>query len=155
MFPKSLRQNSEALENTESNEVKKDLIGWKLGRVITVVDRGFSSEDNLRVLQQTGGHYIAGEKMTSGKPTVEVALAHPGRFKTIRGNLEVKEIIVGDGEARKRYVLVRNPKEAKRDARRGEKHTGSNYVKNLPGLTRFPVELGFLPATYSRHFIYQ
>ncbi|WP_035101069.1 IS1634 family transposase [Aneurinibacillus terranovensis] len=103
-------------------EVKKDLIGWKLGRVITVADRGFSSKDNLRVLQQTGGHYIAGEKMTSGKPTVEVALAHPGRFKTIRGNLEVKEIIVGDGEARKRYVLVRNPEEAKRDAARREAH---------------------------------
>jgi transposase len=31
-------------------QVKKDLIVWKLGRVITVVDRGFSSEDNLRVL---------------------------------------------------------------------------------------------------------
>ncbi len=103
-------------------QVKKDLIGWKLGRVITVVDRGFSSEDNLRVLQQSGGHYIAGEKMTSGKPAVEAALAHPGRFKTIRDNLEVKEIVVGDGEARKRYVLVRNPEEARRDAARREAH---------------------------------
>jgi hypothetical protein len=28
-------------------EVKKDLIDWKLGRVVTVVDRGFSSEENL------------------------------------------------------------------------------------------------------------
>jgi len=103
-------------------EVKKDLIGWKLGRVITVVDRGFCSEDNLRVLQQSGGHYIAGEKMTSGKPAVEAALAHPGRFKTIRDNLEVKEIVVGDGEARQRYVLVRNPEEARRDAARREAH---------------------------------
>ncbi len=33
-------------------EVKQDLIGWKLGRVITVVDRGFSSTENLRILQQ-------------------------------------------------------------------------------------------------------
>lgn len=103
-------------------EVKKDLTGWKLGRVITVVDRGFCSEDNLRILQQTGGHYIAGEKMTSGKPTVEAALAHPGRFKTIRDNLEVKEVVIGDGEARTRYVLVRNPEEAKRDAVRREEH---------------------------------
>jgi len=103
-------------------DVKKDLIGWKLGRVITVVDRGFCSEDNLRILQQSGGHYIAGEKMTSGKPTVEAALAHPGRFKTIRDNLQVKEIVIGDGEARTRYVLVRNPEEAKRDAARREEH---------------------------------
>ncbi|MFB6367959.1 IS1634 family transposase, partial [Paenibacillus elgii] len=48
-------------------EVKKDLIGWKLGRVISVVDRGFSSEENLRYLQRSGGHYIAGEKLSSGK----------------------------------------------------------------------------------------
>lgn len=43
-------------------EVKRDLIGWKLGRVIRVIDRGFSSEENLRILQQAGGHYIAGER---------------------------------------------------------------------------------------------
>jgi transposase len=103
-------------------EVKRDLIDWKPGRVVTVVDRGFSSEENLRILQQAGGHYIAGEKMLAGKPTVEAALAHPGRFKTIRDNLEVKEIVIGDGEARVRYVLVRNPAEAKRDAATREKH---------------------------------
>lgn len=103
-------------------QVKQDLIGWKLGRVITVVDRGFSSEENLRILQQAGGHYIAGEKMSAGKPTVEAALAHSGRFKTIRDNLEVKELVIGDGEARVRYVLVRNLAEVKRDAAIRNKH---------------------------------
>ncbi len=47
-------------------EVKRDLMGWKLGRVISVMDRGFSSEDKLRTLQRGGGHYIVGEKMRSG-----------------------------------------------------------------------------------------
>lgn len=103
-------------------QVKQDLIGWRLGRVITVVDRGFNSETNLRELQKTGGHYIAGEKMSSGKQTVEAALARPGRFKTVRDNLEVKEVVVGDGEARVRYVLVRNPDEARRDQLRREAH---------------------------------
>ena len=103
-------------------KVKKDLIGWKLGRVISVADRGFSSEANLLIFQQSGGHYIIGEKMSSGKLTVEAALAHPGRFKTVRDNLEVKDITIGDGEARKRYVLVRNPEEAKRDAAQREEH---------------------------------
>jgi len=103
-------------------EVKRDLIGWKLGRVITVADRGFSSEENLRILQNAGGHYIVGERMTAGKPIVEKALAHPGRFRSVRDNLEVKEVIIGDGEARVRYVLVRNPSEARRDAARREKH---------------------------------
>jgi len=96
-------------------QVKKDLVGWKLGRVITVVDRGFASEDNLRYLQRAGGHYIAGEKRRSGKDKTEQALSHPGRFKQVRDNLEVKEIIVGNGEGRIRYILVRNPQEAIRD----------------------------------------
>lgn len=96
-------------------QVKKDLVGWKLGRVISVVDRGFASEENLRTLQRTGGHYIAGERMRSGKASVEEALSRRGRYQTVRDNLHVKEIVVGDGEARQRYVLVRNPEQAKRD----------------------------------------
>jgi len=102
-------------------EVKKDLMGWKLGRVITVVDRGFSSEDNLRYLQRGGGHYIAGEKMRNGKETVEEALNRAGRYKTIKDNLEVKEIVIGDGEKRVRYILVRNPQEAAKDKAQREK----------------------------------
>jgi len=102
-------------------QVKNDLVGWKLGRVLTVVDRGFSSEDNLKYLQRAGGHYIAGEKLRSGKDKTEQALSHPGRFKKVKDNLEIKEIIVGDGEARIRYILVRNPKEALKDkAKRDE-----------------------------------
>jgi transposase len=100
-------------------EVKKDLAGWMLGRVITVVDRGFCSEQNLRELQRAGGHYIAGEKLR-GKKEAEEALSRPGRFKPVRDNLEVKEIVVGDGEKRERYILVRNPHEAERDKSKRE-----------------------------------
>jgi len=101
-------------------QVKKDLIGWKLGRVITVLDRGFNSEDNLRYLQRAGGHYIVGEKMRSGRENTVRALSRPGRFQTVRDNLEVKEIVVGGGEARERYILVRNPQEAQRDKAKRE-----------------------------------
>lgn len=103
-------------------QVKKDLVGWKLGRVISVVDRGFTSEDNLRTLQRAGGHYIAGERMRSGKAEVEDALSRRGRYQEVRNSLYIKEIVVGDGEARKRYVLVRNPEQAKRDRAQREKH---------------------------------
>ncbi len=99
------------------DEVTEDLVGWKLGRVISVMDRGFVSEDNLRTLQRAGGHYIVGEKMSSGKPSVEEALSRPGRYREVRDNLQIKEIVVGAGEARQRYVLVRNPQQAERDAR--------------------------------------
>ena len=47
-------------------EVKDDLRGWRLGRVVTVVDRGFSSDENLRYLTRAGGHWIAGERMRDG-----------------------------------------------------------------------------------------
>ena len=100
---------------TVIGQVKDDLIGWKLGRVIAVVDRGFSSEENLRALQRAGGHYITGERMRSGKEDVEQALSRQGRYQTVRENLHVKEIIIGDGEARRRYILVRNPEQAERD----------------------------------------
>jgi transposase len=105
-----------SMDMTLIKRIKDDLAGWKLSRIITVVDRGFSSEENLRYLQRGGGHYIAGEKMRSGKPQVEAALSRPGRFRKVKDNLEVKEITVGDGEKRVRYVLARNPQRAKRDA---------------------------------------
>src|SRR6266540_1214540 len=47
-------------DQTVLAQVKDDLRGWKLHRVITVVDRGFSSADNLVYLRRAGGHYIAG-----------------------------------------------------------------------------------------------
>ncbi len=102
------------------DQVKQDLIGWKLGRVISVTDRGFASEENLRTLQKTGGHYIVGEKLRSGKEATEAAMSRKGRYHHVRENLQVKDIVVGDGEARKRYVLVYNPKEAERDRARRE-----------------------------------
>lgn len=102
-------------------EVKKDLVGWKLGRVISVVDLGFASEENLRYLQRAGGHRIAGEPMRKGVEKVGEALSRPGPYSRVKDNPEVKEITVGDREARTRYILVRNPEEAKRDKeRKGE-----------------------------------
>lgn len=105
---------------TVVGQVKKDLVGWKLGRVITVVDRGFASEDNLKELQKAGGHYIAGERLRSGKSGAEAALERAGRYQVVKEGVEVKEIVVGEGEARQRYVLVRNPRQAKRDQAKRE-----------------------------------
>jgi len=103
-------------------EVRSDLRNWRLGRVITVLDRGFASEDNMKELQRAGGHYIIGERMRSGKAEVSEAMKRPGRYREVRENLRTKEIIVGDGEARSRYVLVHNPVEARRQkAKRDEK----------------------------------
>ena len=103
-------------------EVKRDLTGWRLGRAIYVVDSGFSGQQNLRHLRSAGGHYIAGMKLRSGMPETEAALARPGRYRTVRGNLRVKDVRVGDGDAAQRFIVCHNPAEAERDqARRGQR----------------------------------
>lgn len=101
-------------------QVKDDLRAWKLHRVLWVVDTGFASEENRRYLQRAGGHYIVGEKLRAGHPNLE-ALARPGRYRTVGDNLEVKQVWVGEGERRRRFVVCRNLHEAARDAARREK----------------------------------
>jgi transposase len=96
-------------------EVKDDLRGWRLGRVVTVVDRGFSSDENLRYLTRAGGHWIAGERMRDGSPDAQAALSRQGRYQTVRENLRVKEVHVGEGDAAKRFIICPNPAEADRD----------------------------------------
>jgi transposase len=96
-------------------QVKDDLNGWRLGRAIYVVDSGFSGQANLRHLRCAGGHYIAGMKLRSGMPGTEEALSRQGRYHTIKDNLRVKEVKVGDSDAAERYVVCHNPVEAERD----------------------------------------
>jgi transposase len=97
------------------SEVKDDLRGWRLGRVITVVDRGFSSEENLRYLTRAGGHWIAGERMRNASADAQAALARQGRYQQVRDNLRVKEVLVGQGDGAKRFIICHNPAEAERD----------------------------------------
>jgi transposase len=105
-------------DQTLVEQVKADLAGWRLGRAIYVVDSGFSSQDNLRRLRTGGGHYIAGVKLRSGMPETEQALSRQGRYSTVRDNLRVKEVKVGDGDAAVRYIVCHNPAEAERDRAR-------------------------------------
>jgi transposase len=100
---------------TTVERVKSDLRGWKLSRCIWVMDRGMSSEENRIVLQKAGGHYILGEKLRDSQAAHKEALSFQGRYQKVRENLEVKEIVVGQGERRRRFVLVFNPEQAKKD----------------------------------------
>lgn len=105
-------------------KIKNDLLGWKLGRCVWVMDRGMSSEENRLVLQKAGGHYVIGEKLRDNQEVHKEVLAKRGRFTAIRENLEIKEVIIGDGERRRRFVLVHNPEEAKKDKATREKTLG-------------------------------
>jgi hypothetical protein len=96
-------------------EVKDGLRGWRLGRVVTVVDRGFSSDENLRYLTRAGGHWIAGERMRDGSPDAQAALSRQGRYQSVRDNLRVKEVRIGEGDGAKRFIICHNPAEAERE----------------------------------------
>jgi hypothetical protein len=96
-------------------QVKKDMRDWALGRIVWVADRGFSSKENRRFLQQGGGGaYIIGEKLRSGSAEAKAALSRQGRYKTIAGNLQVKEVRLPD--AGDRFIICFNPDQAVRDA---------------------------------------
>jgi hypothetical protein len=127
-------------DTTTVETVKNDLRGWKLNRVVWAVDRGFVSEENLKRLRSGGAHYIGGKKLRSGEADVEEALSRAGRFQHVADNLEVKEIFVGEDDARRRLVLVRNPFEAKRHQEQRER-----------ALKRVRDELAALPADQDEH----
>jgi hypothetical protein len=95
-------------------QVKKDMRDWCLGRVVWVADRGFSSRENRKFLQSGGGAYIIGEKLRSGSAEAKAALSRQGRYKTVAGNLQVKEVRLP--EAGDRFVICFNPDQAVRDA---------------------------------------
>jgi hypothetical protein len=94
-------------------EVRDDMRDWRLGRVITVVDRGFCSADNLAYLRRAGGHYIAGMRMRDGNPLVEQVLSRQGRYQHVRDNRRVKEIRLDATDAR--FVVCHHPEQADRD----------------------------------------
>jgi len=104
--------------------VKDDLAGWNLSRMVWVADRGFASAANRAYLTRGGGHYIHAEKLRATNSEATAALARPGRYRTVAGNLRVKEVAVapggqGDGDegARaQRFVVCHNPEQAERDA---------------------------------------
>ena len=73
------------------SRIKQDLHAWRLGRYVLAVPMRRVRED------------------------VDTAvLTRPGRYRQVTDNLQVKEVWVGDGERRKRYVLCFNPLEAER-----------------------------------------
>jgi hypothetical protein len=72
-------------------KVKDDLGGWNLRRLVWVADRGFASAANRAYLARGGGHYIHAEKLRGASSEAAAALARPGRYHTVAGNLRVKE----------------------------------------------------------------
>jgi hypothetical protein len=94
--------------------VRSDLRGWKLGRALFVADAGMNSEDNREELARACGKYLLATRMAHVTEVKRHVLSKRGPYKIFKDNLQAKEVIVGDGERRKRYILCFNPKEAER-----------------------------------------
>jgi hypothetical protein len=99
---------------TTVEAVKADLRGWKLNRCVFVGDAGMNSADNRRTLALGGGKYILATKLRAGDEVAQAVLTRPGRYQVVADNLHVKDVVVGDGERRRRYVVCFNPQEAER-----------------------------------------
>jgi transposase len=95
--------------------IKDDLAGWMLNRVVWVADRGFNSVANRAYLQRGGGHYVVAERLRNASGEAKAALTRPGRYHTAAGNLEVKEVRVGEGARSQRFVVCHNPETEERD----------------------------------------
>jgi len=113
--------SGETSDITTVEKVKSDLRGWKLGRCIFVGDAGMNSEENRRTLSLGNGKYILGSKMRAGDEVTKDVLARAGRYHDVKGNLRVKEVLVGDGARQKRYVVCHNPDEETRQRKHREK----------------------------------
>ena len=101
--------------------IKQDLHAWRLGRCLFVGDAGMYSADNLVELSRGLGRYVLAVPMRRVKDVESEVLTRPGRYRKVADNLAVKEVWVGDGERRKRYVLCFNPAEAEQQrARRAQ-----------------------------------
>ena len=116
-----------------------------------------NSAENRRYLQRAGGHYIIGEKLRGDSKEAQSGLARQGRYQSVAGNLEVKEVVLDDGTMRDRFVICRNPEAADRDRRvraqlleqlgaaiagsddkpLGERLELAQWLRAKPGLARF------------------
>jgi transposase len=99
-------------------KVRTDLRGWNLGRALFVADAGMNSEKNRRELSKACGKYILATRMTSVSEIKNEVLSHRGKYKVISENLLAKQVVIGNGERRRRYILCYNPREAERQKKR-------------------------------------
>ena len=99
---------------TTIERVKADLRGWNLGRALFVADSAMNSQANREQLARACGKYLLATRMASVSEVKHEVLSKRGRYHVIQDNLHAKEVIVGDGERRRRYILCYNPREAER-----------------------------------------
>jgi hypothetical protein len=102
---------------TTVQQIKEDLRQMRLGRALFVGDAGLYAKANLAELSKGAGRYILATPIGRVKEIKDEVLSRPGRYAEISPHLRAKEVIVGQGERRRRYILCLNTEEAAREQR--------------------------------------
>ena len=105
---------------TTVEQIKEDLRQMRLGRALFVGDAGLYAKANLAELSRGASRYILATPIGRVKEIKDDVLRRPGRYAEITPSLRAKEVIVGDGERRRRYILCLNTEEAERQKRHRE-----------------------------------
>jgi hypothetical protein len=88
---------------------------FRIRRAVVVADRGMLGRATLADLRDHASapfDYILGCPLRRERAVTKEVLARPGRYQQVADNLGVKEVWLGE----RRYVVCRNPIEAKQDA---------------------------------------
>jgi Transposase DDE domain len=105
---------------TTVQRIKDDLRQLRLGRALFVGDAGLYARANLAELSRGAGRYILATPIGRVKEIKDEVLSRPGRYAEITPNLRAKEVVIGQGERRRRYILCLNAEEAARERRHRE-----------------------------------
>jgi hypothetical protein len=119
---------------------------FRIRRAVVVADRGMLGQATLAQLRDhvtAPFDYILGCPLRRERAVAEEVLARPGRYQAVADNLEVKEVRLDE----RRYVVCRNPIEAKQDAadreallaklRQTLEHDGPKAVVGNRGFARY------------------
>jgi hypothetical protein len=102
---------------TTVQAIKADLREMRLGRVLFVGDAGLYSKANLDELAKGAGRYVLAAPIGRVREIRDEVLSHPGRYADVTPTLRAKEVVLGEGERRRRYVLCLNEEEADKQRR--------------------------------------
>jgi len=108
-----------------AHPAKRASLGPRLGRTLFVGDAGLHANANLEALAKGAGEDIlatpipripmrgCGDPAPDGEIRDEV-LPHPGCCTQIAPDLRAEEVVIGDGERRRRYILCLDQEAAER-----------------------------------------
>src|SRR5690349_708430 len=130
---------------TTVQKIKDDLRAMRLGRVLSVGDAGLYSKANLDELAEGAGRYVLAAPIGRVREIRDEVLSHPGRYADVTPSLRAKEVVLGEGERRRRYVLCLNEEEA--DKQRRHRAEGLEVLEVLEVLE---AELASLKADHPK-----